>query len=83
MQVLSFHRQLGQPGKESVLPTALFDGRVYDYYDIKATSTEDDRVLYAFFAAGRWTCFIGRALTAHPERPERRETHGLRAVSAG
>jgi hypothetical protein len=63
LQVLSFHRDLGQPGRESVLPSGLFDRQVQDYYDIKATSTTDDRVLYAFFAAGRWSCFIGRALT--------------------
>jgi len=63
LQVLSFHRQLGEPGRESYLPPDLFDGRVHDYFDIKATSTEDDRVLYAFFAAGRWSCYIGRALT--------------------
>jgi hypothetical protein len=63
LQVLSFHRRLGEPGIESVLPTGLFDGRPHDYYDVKATSTRDDRVLYAFFAAGRWSCFIGRALT--------------------
>jgi hypothetical protein len=63
IQVLSFHRRLGQPGMESVLPTGLFDGQAHDYYDIKATSTTDDRVLYALYAAGRWTCFIGRALT--------------------
>jgi hypothetical protein len=63
LQVLSFHRRLGQPGIESTLPTGLFDGLPYDYYDIKETSSKDDRVLYAFFAAGRWSCFIGRALT--------------------
>lgn len=63
IQVLSIHRQLGQPGKESVLPTGLFDSQVDDYYDMKATSTADDRILYTFFAAGRWSCFIGRALT--------------------
>jgi hypothetical protein len=63
IQVLSFHRDLGQPGKESSLPASLLDRRVYDYYDIKATSTADDRVLYAFYAGGRWACFIGRALS--------------------
>jgi hypothetical protein len=63
IQVLSFHQRLGQPGMASVLPTGLFGGQVHDYYDIKAASTTDDRVLYAFYAAGRWTCFIGRALT--------------------
>jgi hypothetical protein len=63
IQVLSFHRRLGEPGMQSVLPTGLFDGQPHDYYDIKAASITDDRVLYAFFATGRWTCFIGRALT--------------------
>jgi hypothetical protein len=63
IQVLSYHRQLGRPEKGSVLPTGLLDHQVHDYYDMKATSMTDDRVLYAFFAAGRWSCFIGRALT--------------------
>jgi hypothetical protein len=63
IQVLSFHRRLGEPGMESVLPTGLFNGQVHDYYDIKAASAVDNQVLYAFYAAGRWTCWIGRALT--------------------
>lgn len=67
VQVLSVHPELGKNGIASCLPPNLLDRREHDYYDMRARSS-DERVMFFFFAGGKWNCFIGRELDANEKQ---------------
>lgn len=74
IQVLSAHQELGKDDKFSCLPSNILDNRVsHPYYDMRARSLQDNRVLFFFYCAGEWSCFMGRELTPA-------ERSGLKAV---
>jgi len=62
IQVLSVHPDLGKDGIVSCLPSNLLDQLEHDYYDMRARSG-DGRVMFFFYAGGKWNCFMGRELS--------------------
>lgn len=62
MQVLTLHPDLGNGTYRSILPPELCDYKEHDYYDMRAIGGDDGKLLYFFYAAGSWTCYIGRFL---------------------
>lgn len=64
IQVLSAHPDLGKNGMISCLPPDLLDSREHSYYDMRARSMDGGRVLFFFYAGGKWSCFMGRELSS-------------------
>lgn len=65
IQVLTKHPALGSVGVVSCLPPNLLDGGEHDYFDMRArTLSGEPRAMIFFFAGGKWSCFMGRELTA-------------------
>lgn len=64
IQVLSVHPNLGEAGRRSTLPSNLLDGKVHDYYDLRAFNTNDPKQrLYFFYTGGKWSCYVGHQLS--------------------
>lgn len=64
IQVLSAHPDLGKSGMISCLPPDLLDNQEHSYYDMRARSMDGGRVLFFFYAGGKWSCFMGRELSS-------------------
>lgn len=72
IQLLTVHPELGQVGKISTYPANLMDGAEHDVYDLRAHDSSG-QVLFAFYTAGDWSCYIGRQLPPY-------EAQGLKAI---